>query len=162
MRLAVAGQKTLQAQHVAIVRVADDDRPARAALQQTDTAQDQRPHDALAETGLLHHQSRSRCEGMTNASTCSIASASTSEGRSESCASSPDELPGPCVTIVSRRSSAAVLGDLDLAGQDDDQARRDVARRDDALAGRIGLRSPNRRIRSISARPGWETSGRDG
>ena len=56
VRLAVAGEETLQSQHVGAAAMPDDDRAGRPALQQPDAAQDQRPHDALAELGLLHHQ----------------------------------------------------------------------------------------------------------
>ena len=52
MRMAVAAQKALQPQHVAIVGAADDDRAAGAGFEQPDAAEDQRPHDALAELGF--------------------------------------------------------------------------------------------------------------
>ena len=54
--MAVAGQEILQPQHVGVVGAADDDRPAGAALEQADAAQDQRAHDPLAEFGLLDQQ----------------------------------------------------------------------------------------------------------
>ena len=56
MRLPAPGQESLQPQHVAIVGWSDNDRTACTAFQQADTAQDQRPHDALTEVSLLHHQ----------------------------------------------------------------------------------------------------------
>ena len=56
MRMAVAREETLQAQHVAMFGVTDDDRAADAAFEQPHTAQDQRPHDAFAEIGLFDHQ----------------------------------------------------------------------------------------------------------
>ena len=39
-----------------MIGVSNDDRPAFAAFQQAHAAQDQRPHDAFAKFGLLHHQ----------------------------------------------------------------------------------------------------------
>ena len=56
LRMTVAAQKALQPQHVAIVGAADDDRAAGAGLQQPDAAEDQRPHDALAELGFGNQQ----------------------------------------------------------------------------------------------------------
>src|SRR3954469_10069219 len=56
MRLTVATQKVLQAQHVRIIDRSDNDRAARSAFEQADTAQNQGAHDALAEVCLLHHQ----------------------------------------------------------------------------------------------------------
>ncbi len=83
-------------------------------------------------------RSRSRRGGMTSASTASVASASTRDGRPESCASSPMNEPGPCVTIGSDCPMRSVLRDVDLAAQDDESARRDLAGRDHAFARRIG------------------------
>ena len=56
LRMAVAAQKDLQPQHVAIVGATDDDRAAGAGLQQPDAAEDQGAHDALAELGLGNQQ----------------------------------------------------------------------------------------------------------
>jgi hypothetical protein len=56
MRLPVSSEKSLQAQYIRLIGPSDDDRPACAAFQQAHAAQDQRPHDALAKVGLLHHQ----------------------------------------------------------------------------------------------------------
>ena len=56
MRLAVAVEEILQPRHVAERRRADQHRAARAFLDQGDTAQDQRAHDALAEIGLGNQQ----------------------------------------------------------------------------------------------------------
>jgi len=52
MRIAVAGEKSLQANDAARVRGADQHRAADPALDQADPAQDQRAHDALAEIGF--------------------------------------------------------------------------------------------------------------
>ncbi len=56
VRMAVAGQETLQPQHVAVLGAADDHRPAGPGLDQADAAQDQGAHDALAELGLGDEQ----------------------------------------------------------------------------------------------------------
>ncbi|MHC2773059.1 hypothetical protein ACVIM7_002526 [Bradyrhizobium liaoningense] len=56
MRLAVAGEEPLQPHHAGGVRRSDQHGAAGAALDQIDPAQDQRPHDALAELGLGDQQ----------------------------------------------------------------------------------------------------------
>ena len=56
MRIAVAGEKSLQANDAARIRRADQHRAAGAALDQADPAQDQGAHDALAEIGFRHQQ----------------------------------------------------------------------------------------------------------
>ena len=56
MRLAVARQEVLQPRRVAEGGRADQHRPADAALDQADPAQDQRPHDALAKFGFRDQQ----------------------------------------------------------------------------------------------------------
>lgn len=56
MRLSVARQEALQADHARLGEVADQDRPDQIDLDEAHAAQDQRPHDALAEFGLGDHQ----------------------------------------------------------------------------------------------------------
>ena len=55
VRMAVAGQKILQPQHIGVARRTDDDGPGLSRLQKPDPAQDQRTHQALAQLGFLHH-----------------------------------------------------------------------------------------------------------
>ena len=52
MRIAVAGEKSLQANDAARVGGPDQHRAADAALDQVHPPQDQRAHDALAEIGF--------------------------------------------------------------------------------------------------------------
>ena len=105
MRLAVAGEKPLQAQHVGMAGAADDDRPAGAAFQQPDAAQDQRPHDALAEIGLLHHQVAQPVRGNDEAFDRLEGLGIDQRRAGGKLRQLAHELPGPWVTIVSRRSS---------------------------------------------------------
>ena len=56
VRVAVAREKAFQPQHIGVIGSADDDRSAGAASQQPDAAQDQGPHDPLAELGFLDQQ----------------------------------------------------------------------------------------------------------
>src|SRR4029077_3580758 len=52
MRIAVAGEESLQANDAGRILRPDQHRPAAAAPDQTDAAQDERAHDALAEISL--------------------------------------------------------------------------------------------------------------
>ena len=56
MRLTVALQKILQAQHIGSLRLADQYRPAGARLYMRHAAQDQRAHDAFAKVGFGNDQ----------------------------------------------------------------------------------------------------------
>ena len=52
MRLAVASQKILQAQHIGRLQIANQHRPAAAGFDMGDAAQDQRADDPFAELGF--------------------------------------------------------------------------------------------------------------
>ena len=56
MRLAVAAQEILQAQYITVARRADDNGAGLALFKEADPAQDQRPHQALAQIGFLHQE----------------------------------------------------------------------------------------------------------
>ena len=56
MRMSVAGQETLQAQHVGVFRRAHENGSAAGAFDQGNAAQDQRAHDAFADFGLADQQ----------------------------------------------------------------------------------------------------------
>src|SRR5262245_29808115 len=56
MRMTVAREKSLEPKHVAMMRVANDDRSPDAAFEQTHASQYQRAHDAFAEISLFDHQ----------------------------------------------------------------------------------------------------------
>lgn len=152
VRQAAAGEEALQPQHVAIAGRADDDRSADAAFQEADAAQDQRPHDPLAEVGLLHHQVaqplRGDDEGFDRLGGFSI----DQRRPARKLRQLADEVAGAVGDDRLARPEPAGLRDLDLAGQDEDQAGRHRARDHDRLAGGIGSGgTPKRRIRSMSA-----------
>ena len=54
--MAVALEKTFEPQHVAALRVSDDDRPAGPLLDHADAPHDQRVHDPLAEFRFGYQQ----------------------------------------------------------------------------------------------------------
>jgi hypothetical protein len=57
MRVCIAGQETLQANHIRTGFSANQGRAAGTGLEQGDATQNQCPHDPLAEFGLRNHQS---------------------------------------------------------------------------------------------------------
>ncbi len=52
MRVAVAGEESFQPQHVRVIGRPDDHRSGDAALEETDTSEDESAHDALADLCL--------------------------------------------------------------------------------------------------------------
>ena len=95
MRLAVAGEETLQPGDIRAVGSTHDQRPADAALDQADAAEDQRPHDALAKVGLGDQKPAQAFRRNDNGLDFTLGRASTSEARPESCPTSPMNWPGP-------------------------------------------------------------------
>ncbi len=133
--LAAAG---LQPQYVGIVDGPDDDRSARGAFQQPDTAQDQRPHDAFAEIGFLYHQVaqslRRDDERLHRLSGLRV----DQRGAGRQLRQFADETARTMGDDRFAPAEPAILGDVHSARQDDDQAWRHVAGRDHAFAGGIG------------------------
>jgi len=56
MRVGIAGQEALQANHIRTEFGANQDRAAGSSLDQGNATQDQRPHDPFAKFGLFDHQ----------------------------------------------------------------------------------------------------------
>jgi hypothetical protein len=54
--MAIARKKALQPKHIAVLGTADDHRPARSRLEQTNAPQDQGSHDPLAEFRVRYQQ----------------------------------------------------------------------------------------------------------
>lgn len=140
MGKSAAPQKALQPQHVAIAGRADDDRPAGAAFEQADAAQDQRPHDALAEIGLLHHQIAQAPRGDDDRLDRLDRLGIDQRRPVRQLRQLADEIAGAVADNSLTPAKPARLGDVDLARQDEDQPRRDRAGRHDVVAGGIGTR----------------------
>ena len=127
LRLTVTAQKDLQPQHVAIVGAADDDRAAGAGLQQPDAADDQGPHDALAELGFGNQQGaqpvRRDDQGLHRLL------------RGDVCQRRPSgqlreltyEFAGTVADNADALAGFIDMGHVDPAGQNDHQARADLA-----------------------------------
>ena len=54
--MTIAAEKTFQPQHITVLGATKDDRSADPSLQDSDAAQDQSAHDALAKFGFRNHQ----------------------------------------------------------------------------------------------------------
>ncbi len=123
MRMAVTAEKALQPKDIAVFGAADDHRSAGTLLQQTDTTEDEGAHDAFPEFRLRDQQcpklvrwddqrlDRSLCMGIDQSR-------------------SPRQLrqfAHECARAVSDDWLAAtrfeVLGDIDLASQDDGETK---------------------------------------
>jgi len=136
--MAVAAEKALQTKHVAVLSTADDHRPARPRLQETDAAQNEGAHDPLAEFRLGDQQCpqsiRRDDQGLDwFARACVDQRRSAGELRqlAHECA----DAMGDNVCGVAR---LIIPGDFDLAGQDDTKPAADLADLGQWLAGGKG------------------------
>ncbi len=126
MGVPVAPEEALEAENLAIVGAADDHR-TYPDLEEGDTPQDEGAHGALAEVGLLHHEIaqpvRRNDEGLDRGLGFGVdqrrpAGELGKLAQERAWAISDDGL---------RVAVGGVVGDGDLAGKDDDHARRDLA-----------------------------------
>ncbi len=136
-RVTVAREEPFEPQHIAIVGAADDDGAAGAGLKQPDPAQDQRPHDPLAQLGLFD-QKVAQPARRDQKRLGRLSSHGIHQGRAA----------GKLRQFAHERARTvghdrvgmveAALADLDLSRQDEEGARRDFAGRKDAVTGGVG------------------------
>jgi len=138
MRLTVTGEKSLQAQDVGMIGASDDGRPARAGFQQADAAQDQRPHDVLAELGLPHQDIAQPVGGNDERLDRLHGHGIHQRGTGGELCQLASELSRPVRHDGFAPVEPAALRHLHLAGENDDQPGRHLARLHDALASGIG------------------------
>ena len=94
VRMAITREEVLQPQHVAIAGDAHDDRAADVAFQQADAAQDERAHHPSRRSPPRRRSVRASAGAIPRSPRRSdSATASTSAGRPDSCASSPRKPP---------------------------------------------------------------------
>ena len=134
MRLAVAAQKGLQPDDVVRCRRADQDRAARAGLDQADAAQDQRAHDALAELRLGHQQAAQRLGLDHQRLDVAFGVAVDQGGASGQRADLGQELAGTLIDDGRDVAEAVALGDRHVAADDDEHAAAEVAGLEQGLA----------------------------
>ena len=138
MRMTVAAQKALEPKHVAIFGSADNDRSARAAFEDGDPAQDQGPHDAFAKFSFGDHQraqplrrNNERLHGLLSDCIHQRRAAGQLRQFAHKVARAGREDRFGVAQIV-------LLGDRDLAREDDHQAGSDLPACHQRFTGRIG------------------------
>ena len=118
VRIAVAGEESLQPDHAARIRRADQHRAADAALDQADPAQDQRAHDALAEIGFLDQQRAQALRRDQQRFDVAFRAAIDQRDAAGELAELSEELSRPLIDDRRDMAEAVALGDRDMAGQD--------------------------------------------
>ncbi len=136
-RVAVAAQEAFQPQHIAVVGASDDHRPADARLEQADPAQDQRAHDPLAKFGFGDQQGTKPVRRNDQRFHCVLRMRVDQRGPARQLRELAHECAGAVRHDEVARVGVVAPDDLDLAAQDDDQARPDLARAADRLSGGI-------------------------
>ena len=121
-RMAVAREKALEAEHIAARGIADDHRPAGSGLEQTDATQDQGAHDALPELRVGDQQRaepvRRNDQGVYRFERVGIHQSPPARQLRQFA----QERAGAVADDRRTAAGLIVLGDVDLPGQDDDQA----------------------------------------
>ena len=133
--MAVAGQETLQAQHVGVIGRAHQHRAAAGAFDQRDAAQDEGAHDALADFGLADQQGaqwfRRQQQGL-HIGDCHAVHERGPAGQLRGLA---QEFAGAMGDDGHRLAARVVAGDIHGAIQHDEHAGRVGAGGDQMLAG---------------------------
>ena len=127
MRIAVAGEKALQADDAARIRGPDQHRTAGAALDQADPAQDQRAHDALAEIGFGHQQRAQPLRRNQQRFDVALGMAVDQRDAAGELADFGEKLTRPLIDHRRDVAEAVALGDRDMAGQHHEHARSGLA-----------------------------------
>ena len=133
--MAVARQEALEPQHVGIVGAADDDRAAGPGFDQADPAQDQGPHDALADFGLADKQRPQPLGRQDEGADLGHGLGVDQGGPAGQLGELAEEGAGPIRDDPFAMAELIAAGDFDLPGQDDDEPRADLAAFGHRLAG---------------------------
>jgi len=139
MGIAVAGEEIVQPQHVGMAGRADDHRPGGAGLQQSDAAQDQRPHQPLAQFGFLHQHVAQRLAGQdqgVDILRCLGIDQGRAVGQLRQLA---QELAWAMLDDGFAAGNTAALADADAARAQENQPRPGFARRQDGCPHGIAL-----------------------
>ncbi|MFK4386087.1 hypothetical protein ABIA40_005495 [Bradyrhizobium sp. USDA 223] len=138
MRLAIAGEKALQAHHAGGVRGPDQHGAADAALDQIDPAQDQRAHDALAKLGFGHQQRAQPVRRDEQHLDIAFGAAVDQRRPARELAELGQELPRPLIDHRRDVTETVALGDGDVARQHHEHAGPGLAGLEQQLAVRVG------------------------
>ena len=123
MRIAVAGEKSLQANHAARIRGSDQHRAAGAAPDQADPAKDQGAHDALAEIGFRHQQRAQPLRRNQQRFDVAFGMAIDQRDAAGELADFGQKLTWPLIDDRRDVAEAVALGNRDMAGQQDEHSR---------------------------------------
>ena len=135
----VAGQETLEAQNIGMIRAADDDGPAGSEPEKGDAAEDQGAHDAFAQLRLFHQeitQSARRNEERLDRFLGVGIDQGRAAGKLRKLTHERARTVGYDELGMSRHSA---VSDFDPSCQNDKSDRRDFAGRDEAITRRIGF-----------------------
>src|SRR5487761_1899685 len=123
MRIAVAGEKSLQPNNAGRMRRPDQHRSAGAALDQIDAAQDQRAHDALAEISFGDQKRTQSLRRNQQRFDVAFGVAIDQRDAAGELTDLGEKLPRPLVDHGRDVAEAIALRDCDMARQNDKHAR---------------------------------------
>src|SRR5712675_649718 len=127
MRKTVAGEKSLQPNDAARIGGPDQHRAADPALDQADTAQDERAHDALAKIGFGDQQRAQSLRRNQKRLDVALGMAIDQRDAARELADFGKKLTGPLIDDRRDVTEAIALGDRDMAGQDHEHPRSGLA-----------------------------------
>ena len=134
VRIAVAGEKSLQVDDAGRILRPDQYRAADAALDQADPAQDQRAHDALAEISLRDQQRPQLVRRDQERLDIALGMAVDQRDASGQLPDLGEELTRPLLDHGCDMAEPVALGDDDVARQDHEHARPGLAGLEQRLA----------------------------
>ena len=138
--MAVAAQENREPQDIAVAGRADDDRAAGAGFEQSDPAQDQGAHDALAELGFADQQ-RAQLLRRNDQRLDRLGRAGIDErGPARKLGEFAHEVAGTVRDDQRGCAALAMLRDLDVAGEDDRETAAHRACICERIARRIGAK----------------------
>ena len=138
MRIAVAGEKSLQANDADGIRRADQHGAADAALNQSHPAQDQRAHDAFAEIGFRDQQRAQSFRRYQQRFDVTLGMTVDQRDAARELADFGEKLTGSLIDHRRDVAETVALGDRDMAGQDDEHARSGFAGLEQPFAVLVG------------------------
>src|SRR5712691_12462353 len=127
MRKTVTGEKSLQSNDAARIGWPNQHRAADAALNQADTAQDERAHDALTKIGLGDQQRAQSLRRNQKRLDVALGMAIDQRDAARELADFGKKLTGSLIDDRRDVTEAIALGDRDMAGQDHEHSRSRLA-----------------------------------
>ena len=142
VRPGIPGQKALQANQVRVGRRTDEDRAARARLDQADPPEQEGAHDPLADRGLGDQHGPQLVPGDDQHLGVAHGPSVDDPGRTGQHAGLGEEPAGAELDDRPDVAQTISSGDRHGPGNDDEHAGADITRRDERLRGRVGQNRP--------------------